>query len=250
MRYRLLVVAAGAKLGLSLAQNFLEGVDINPSDDANIFSDDVVGSSQELADQNLFAFNDVTIFPPSDAYSDSDIYSDPPLLLAASTCDDRANDNEDGYLSGKLRARDSPSMCYSQDPKAKDSEVEGWFQKLPNILRGGENPVPEPEPDPELAETQRFLENRVGYPDKCSPPYKFNLCCNGDLDGNLGPIYNALSVPAIYMRVEDCYHSMCMPLEKFHFILKREEGGLVVHSANLINLLCRRFSFFPLSYEV
>lgn len=222
MRYHLLAVAAGVMLGLSLAQNFLEGVNIIPSDDADIFSDDVVGSSQELADQDLFAFNDVAIFPPSEAYSDSDLYLDP-LLLAASTCDGRVNDDEDGYLSGKLRERDSPSMCYSQDPKAKDSEVEGWFQKLPTFLRGGDNPVPEP--DPELEETRRFLENRVGNPDKCSPPYKFNLCCNGDLYGNLGPVYDASSVPIIYLRVEDCYKSMYMALKGF-ISFSRERRGV------------------------
>lgn len=222
MRYPVFVVAVGAMLGFSLAEDFLEGVDNtfsegdlastenNPSNNANIFLDDGVGSSPNLAEQTLLASNDITFYSPSDAYLNSDFYSDPPLYSAASTCDDRANADEGDFISGKLRARDSPpSMCYSKDPPtSKDSAVKSWVDRLPNIFFGG-NRNPKPEPEPEPAETQRFGRDRLGNPDKCWMPFKFNLCCEGDLDGNLGEFYDALSIPAVHLKVEDCYESMC-----------------------------------------
>lgn len=180
---------------------------------------------QDLAGQTLLASNDVNIFSASGASSnpDPDLYSDP-LLLAASTCDDRANADEEVLLTSKLRARDSP-MCYSKDPSSKDSGPQGWLNKLPKFFGGSRKPVPEPEPEP--AETQYFGFDRMGNSDKCSPPHRFNLCCKGDLDGNIDDFfYDEFAVPPVYYRVEDCYESMYMPHQNFRFIREGGEKGI------------------------
>lgn len=235
MLHFVLAATLCAMLGFSVAEDLLEGIDnkssevvseltdFQPSGNANIFSDDLVGPSQDLAGQTLFASNDVNIFSTSGASSDpdpdsySDLYADP-LLLAASTCSDRANADEEVLLTSKLRARDS-ATCYSKEPN-KDSTVEGWFKRLPNIFGGNKTPVPETEPEP--AETQYFGFDRLGNSDKCSPPYKYNLCCNGDLDGNIDHfVYDELAVPLQYWKVEDCYESMYMPFQDFRFNLER-----------------------------
>lgn len=235
MRYFVLAVAVGAMLGFSLAEDLLDGVDNNfsegvllstdknPSGDANMFSNNLPDSSQDFADQTPLASNDVSIFSPSDANLDSDLYSDPSLFLAASTCDDRASADVEGLLAGKFRARDSPStMCYS-----KDSGVQDWLNKLPRIFGGKKELVPEPEP--ESVQKQYFGLNRLGNPDKCSRPYILNLCCNGDPEGNIEQLfYDELAVPPAYYKVEDCYESKSMPLLNFRFIFEREERRVLM----------------------
>ena len=177
-----------------------------------------------MSGQTLLASNDVDIFSASGASSDPDpdpdpdLYSDP-LLLAASTCDDRANADEELLLTSKLRARDSP-ICYRKDPSSKDSGAQRWLDKLPKFFGGNKNPVAEPEPEP--PETQYFGRNRLGNSDKCSPPYILNLCCKGDLDGNIDDFFiDEFAVPPVYYRVEDCYESMYMPHQFFQFIHER-----------------------------
>ena len=204
MRYSALAIVMGALLGFSLAEDFFQAIDDddplnqvslstdNLLGDVNIFSD-AVGPSQDSTDWSLLAFDDATVFP-------SDGYSDP--LLLASTCDDRVNNNDGGFLLGKLRARDSSSsMCFTKDP-AKDSMIQEWLKKIPQIFRGN-SPDPEPEP-----ETQMFGFDRPGSLEKCKElSFKYNLCCEGNVEGSLGPVYNALSVPPIYTKVENCYES-------------------------------------------
>ena len=169
-----------------------------------------------MADQTFLASNDVIIFSSdADADVDSNLLIDSSLSLAPSTCDDRVNADGEGLLASKLRARDPPSVCYSKDPQAQ-----GLLDRLPRIFRGKKVEKPDPEPAP--AEEQYFGRNRLGNPDKCKPPYKFNLCCNGDLDGNVdSQFFDELAVPPSYYKVEDCYESMSMSFQNFRF--KKEE---------------------------
>lgn len=208
MRCLVLAVILSALLEFSLADNLFEGLFMNDPlngvssltedlfGDADIFQD-AVASSQDLTEQNFLAFDDPAIFP-------SDTYTDP--LLLASTCDDHAN-NDREFPSGKLRARDSPPMCFTKDP-TEDSMIQEWFKKLPKIFRGNN-------PEPESPETQRFGTDRSGNTDKCTSRYRFNLCCEGDLDGSPGPFYDEYSLPGVYVKVENCYESTLYTLSEF-----------------------------------
>ena len=169
----------------------------NLSGDDNIFSD-LAGSSQELATQNVLAMDDPTVFDP---------------LLLASTCDDHAI-IDDGLFFSKLRPRDdSSTICFTKDsPEA--SWIPAWLKKLPKGF-GGSNESPDPEPD---MGTQLYGFDRPGNPDKCpNPNYRYNLCCDGNEIGNLGPLHATPEVNAlVYGKVENCYESKCMPLRIEH----------------------------------
>lgn len=171
------VVAFGMVFGISLAGEFLERDDtsLEPlSADAlwgntDIFSD--VGWP-DLEDSTL-SFNDVGIVEGSD--SDS---------FSASACDV----GNDQMLPSKLRARDG-GLCLNKDP------VASWFN-LPTIFGGKTQPATKQQ------EEQRLGPNQDGYYDKCSPSYRFNLCCEGDIWGPSGDFAN------VWERIENCYASM------------------------------------------
>ena len=206
MRYSALAFFLGALLGFSLAEDFFQTIDDNDplnqvslstdnlSGDFSLFSD-AVGPSQDSTDWSLLAFDDDAVFP-------SDGYSEP--LLLASTCDDRVDNNDGDFLLGKLRARDSSSsMCFTKDP-ATDSMIQEWLKKIPQFFRGNN-----PDPEPESPDAQKFGLDQPGNQDKCKdPPWIYNLCCEGDVNGNLGPVYNPSSVPPLYSKVQNCYESV------------------------------------------
>lgn len=112
-------------------------------------------------------------------------------------------------MSGTLRARDSSSTCYSKDP-TKDSTIQEWFKKLPDIFRSN-NPVPEPNPG--SPGTRMFGIDRSRNLDKCEPPFQFNLCCQGDSNGDLGPMYSDAFDSDLFVKAEGCYESTCMPFK-------------------------------------
>lgn len=218
MRCLIFAVVVGAMPGFSQVEDIVGQADnifsddlADPAGNVNMFSADLADPSQNVADQTLLASNDANIFS-SDA--DANLLTDSSLLLAASTCDDRAKADGEGLLASKLRARDPPSVCYS-----KDSQVQGLLNRLPRIF-GGKKKEPVPDAEPVPAEQQYFGRHRLGNYDKCWPPYKFNLCCNGNVDGDIDSIFfDELAIPPSYFKVEDCYESMSMCLSTFpiHF---------------------------------
>lgn len=154
---------------------------------------------QERDDSSLDIFSDLGWLDLEDtnlSLDDGNIFEDPdsdPLL--ASACDA----GSDQMLPSKLRARDN-GVCFNKDPTPPTSS---WFN-IPNIFKKLTQPSKQTEP-------WGTVPDKGGNFEKCFPPYKFNLCCNGQVWG----VESDFSVTSIllWVKIEDCYAGM--PLKMF-----------------------------------
>ena len=168
MHFLAVVVAFGIAFAFSLA------TELQARDDTSldIFSD---AGWPDLEDSNL-SLNDDNIFEDTD--------SD---LLLASACDAES----DLVLLSKLRARDNDNgVCLNKSPTPPTSS---WW-KFPDIWKIFT------QPSTEQQEQQGPVPNKDGFLDKCAPPFKYNLCCEGRVWG--------LGETAVWTKIENCYASM------------------------------------------
>lgn len=168
------VVALGIVFGFSLALELQERDDSS----LDIFSDPgwsgLEASNLSLNDDNFF----------EDPYSDS---------LLASTCDV----GSDPTLTSKIRVRDIDNgFCLDKDATPPTL---AW-PDFPTIYKKFFGPKKEPE---------QFgpLPNDDGRTDKCWPPFKFNLCCEGEVFGQES-VDPSISSLLYYSKIENCFASM------------------------------------------
>lgn len=180
MRCVAVVVALGIGFGFSLA------LELHERDDSSldIFSDpdrsDSGNSNLSLDDENLFE-------DPS--YSDS---------LFASTCDA----GSDPTLPSKIRVRDIDNgFCLDKNSPTTPPTL-SW-PDLPSIFKKLFPPKREPE-------QYGPVPNDDGSTDQCWPPYKFHLCCEGEVFGreSADPSNPSIASLMYWSRIENCFASM------------------------------------------
>lgn len=193
MRCLVVVVAFFTVFLFSLADDLLPADD--PSEE--LLSADIFNSGNvDIASGNADLFSDIV----SPNLGDSSLFSSDAIVIADTGLDPSLASACDSNLSpSRVRARDG-QVCLKKEP------VKDWF-KFPNFLRTSE---PEPEDEQHMGE-QQFGRTRYGNEIRCPPPFIFNLCCDGDLDGHITDVFD-IGPPTVWYRVEDCYASMPLQL--------------------------------------
>ena len=168
------VAALGIVFGFSLALELQERDDSS----LDLFSDP---GWSDLEESNL-SFNDDDLF--EDPYSDS---------LLASTCDV----GSDPTLPSKIRIRDIDNgFCLDKNPTPP---ILAW-PDLPAIWK-------KLFPPKQKSEQYGPLPNDDGRTTKCWPPFKFNLCCEGDIFGQQSTDPSITSL-LYWSKIENCFASM------------------------------------------